>query len=55
MDVIPISPETVIRVTDLGYTYPDGTRALSEVNLLVRRGETAVSYTHLTLPTIYSV
>ena len=40
MDVIPISPETVIRVTDLGYTYPDGTRAISEVNLLVRRGET---------------
>jgi cobalt/nickel transport system ATP-binding protein len=40
VDVIPISPETVIRVTDLSYTYPDGTSALRDVNLLVRSGET---------------
>ncbi|HEY5526808.1 MAG TPA: ABC transporter ATP-binding protein [Candidatus Anoxymicrobiaceae bacterium] len=40
MDVIPISPEIVIRVTDLSYSYPDGTPALAGVNLLIKRGET---------------
>jgi len=40
MDVIPISPETVIDITDLTYRYPDGTLALSGVNLKIRRGET---------------
>lgn len=40
MDVIPISPDIVIRVTDLSYSYPDGTPALTGVNLLIKRGET---------------
>lgn len=39
MDVVPIAPEMAIRVEDLSYSYPDGTQALLDINLFVRRGE----------------
>jgi energy-coupling factor transporter ATP-binding protein EcfA2 len=39
VEVIPLAQEAAVRVTDLSYSYPDGTGALSGVNLVVRRGE----------------
>jgi cobalt/nickel transport system ATP-binding protein len=39
VEVIPLAQEIAIRVGDLSYAYPDGTVALSGVNLVVRRGE----------------
>ena len=42
----------IIHIEDLSYTYPAAhSPALQHINLRVE----AVSYTHLTLPTIYSV
>lgn len=40
MDVIPIESNVAIKVSGLGYTYPDGTAALSGIDLTIRRGET---------------
>jgi cobalt/nickel transport system ATP-binding protein len=40
VDVIPIGRNTVITVTDLSYIYPDGTAALSGVDLSIMSGET---------------
>ena len=42
---------TSISLKSCGKTFKDGTRALEEINLDISGGETAVSYTHLTLPT----
>jgi cobalt/nickel transport system ATP-binding protein len=39
VDVIPLVQETVVRIEDLCYRYPDGTQALVGINLTVRRGE----------------
>lgn len=37
--MIPLQKELAIRVEDLDYSYPDGTTALRQVSLAVRRGE----------------
>ncbi len=39
MEVIPLDREVAIRIENLSYTYPDGTKALDGINLLVRKGE----------------
>ena len=46
-----------IQINSVGKIYPNGTRALEDVNIEINDGEfvVPVSYTHLTLPTIYSV
>ena len=57
-----------INISNVGKVYPNGTRALEDVNIEINDGEfvvlvgpsgcgktTSVSYTHLTLPTICSV
>ena len=43
-----------INISNVGKVYPNGTRALEDVNIEINDGEfvvLAVSYTHLTLPT----
>lgn len=40
MEVIPFAREYAISVTDLEYSYPDGTKALRGVDLKIRRNET---------------
>ena len=43
-----------INISSVGKVYPNGTRALEDVNIEINDGEfvvLAVSYTHLTLPT----
>ena len=52
-----------LSVNNISFEYPDGFKALENINLSLSKGERlavlgpngAVSYTHLTLPTIYSV
>ena len=39
MDIIPIMSDVAIRIDDLSYAYPDGHRALTSVNLVVKKGE----------------
>lgn len=39
MDVIPLTREIVIKVEGLRYSYPDGTKALRGIDLVVRKGE----------------
>ena len=58
----PVDPNKTasggIRIEGLRKVYGQGdtaVEALKNVNMVVGPGEVAVSYTHLTLPTIYSV
>ena len=47
--------EVLLQMTDISKSFP-GVKALDHVSLTVRRGTVhAVSYTHLTLPTILLV
>lgn len=39
MEVLPFSKEIAVRIEDLNYVYPDGTRALNNVSLTIFRGE----------------
>lgn len=40
MGVIPLGKDVVVWVQGLSYAYPDGTHALDDVNLVIRREET---------------
>ena len=48
-----------IKIKNVNYTYSEGTayemHALKNINLEIPDGQFAVSYTHLTLPTILRV
>jgi len=39
LEIISLKSEIAIRVENLSYVYPDGTLALQEINLTVRKGE----------------